>query len=202
MQENTPQPQPQPAYVPQQPQPTQPSAQPNDGHVVGIIGLVMAFVFLWPVGIVLSIISIVQASKARASKTLGIVGLVLNILGILTSIILVAITVVAYNGIQDRAQTSQDHATANLVASHAEAYYVIEEPVQYPSNLAAFEQYTDTSLSELPSDSVTVQDGTDPTPGVVTYKRCNPESAWVSYYRSTSQAVVIPLGNATGLATC
>ena len=202
MQENTPQPQPQPAYVPQQPQPTQPSAQPNDGHVVGIIGLVMAFVFLWPVGIVLSIISIVQASKARASKTLGIVGLVLNILGILTSIILVAITVVAYNGIQDRAQTSQDHATANLVASHAEAYYVIEEPVQYPSNLAAFEQYTDTSLSELPSDSVAVQDGTDPTPGVVTYKRCNPESAWVSYYRSTSQAVVIPLGNATGLATC
>ena len=136
-------------------------------------------------------------------KTLGIVGLVLNILGILTSIILVAITVVAYNGIQARAQTSQDHATANSVASHAEAYYVIEEPVQYPSDLAAFEKYTDTSLSELPSDSVAVQDGTDPTPGVVTYKRCNPESAWVSYYdRSISQAVVIPLGNATSLTVC
>ena len=208
MQENSPQhqAQPQPAYVPQQPpqpQPTQPSARQNDGHVVGIIGLVMAFVLLWPVGIILSIISIVQAGKAHASKTLGIVGLVLNILGILTSIILVAITVVAYNGIQARAQTSQDHATANSVASHAEAYYVIEEPVQYPSDLAAFEKYTDTSLSELPSDSVAVQDGTDPTPGVVTYKRCNPESAWVSYYdRSISQAVVIPLGNATSLTVC
>ena len=208
MQENSPQhqPQPQPAYVPQQPpqpQPTQPSARQNDGHVVGIIGLVMAFVFLWPVGIVLSIISIVQAGKAHASKTLGIVGLVLNILGIFASVILVAITVVAYNGIQARAQTSQDHSTANSVARHAEVYYAIDEPIQYPADVATFEKYTDSSLSELWSDSVAILDGTNPEPGTVMYKRCSPESAWVSYYdASSSEAVVIRLGNATSLATC
>ena len=206
MQENnTPheqQPQQQPAYVPQPPSAPQPTGQ-NDGHVVGIIGLVMAFVCLWPVGMVLSIISIVQAGKAHASKTLGIVGLVLNILGIFASVILVAITVVAYNGIQDRAQTSQDHSTANSVARHAEAYYAIDEPIQYPADVATFEKYTDSSLSELRSDSVAILDGTNPEPGTVMYKRCSLESAWVSYYdASSSEAVVIRLGNATSLATC
>ena len=193
---------PQPAYVPQPPTPAAPAAS-NDGHVVGIIGLVLAFVCLWPIGIVLSIISIVQAGKARASKTLGIVGLVLNILGIFVSVILVAITMVAYSGIQDRAKTSAAQSAANSVSKHAEAYYALSDPAVYPSTIADFEEYPESSLKYATSDSITIVEGTAPDTGIITYKQCDAQSAQVSYYNvTTSRDVILPLGNASSIMPC
>lgn len=204
MQENPPQPQPQPEYVPQPPM-TAPYTPPSDGRTLGIVGLVLGLLWLWPVGIVLSIISITQAKKAHASKTLGIVGLVFNILSIFVSgAIIAAITIVAYNGIQNRATTSTDHATANNVMKHAEAYYALSDPAEYPADIDAFETYTESSLTDTSSDPVPVAQGTNPETGFVTYIRCNdPQSAQVSYYNATaSRAVILPLGNASGVIPC
>lgn len=204
MQENPPQPQPQPEYVPQPPM-TAPYTPPSDGRTLGIVGLVLGLLWLWPVGIVLSIISITQAKKAHASKTLGIVGLVFNILSIFVSLaIIAAITMLAYSSIQDRAKTNADYHAANSVAKHAEAYYALSDPAEYPATIDAFETYTESSLIATSSDSIPVAQGTSPETGFVTYIRCNdPGSAQVSYFDAeTSRAVIMPLGNASSAVPC
>ncbi len=50
--------------------------------------------------------------------------------------ILAAITIVAYNGIQNRAKTSAGQSLANTVLKKAEAYNTIESA--YPANVAGF----------------------------------------------------------------
>lgn len=178
---------------------------PSDGRTLGIVGLVLGLLWLWPVGIVLSIISITQAKKAHTSKTLGIVGLVFNILSIFISFaIIAAITIVAYSGIQNRATTSADHTTATKVMRRAEAYYTLNDPAEYPADIDAFETYTESSLADISSDPVPVAQGTSPETGFVTYIRCDdPRSAQVSYFdAATSRAIIVPLGNASSVIPC
>jgi hypothetical protein len=62
---------PQPVYVPPavgQPYPPYQLPAENPGQVTGIIGIVLAFIGIVPIGLILSIISTVQSSKARARK--------------------------------------------------------------------------------------------------------------------------------------
>ncbi|NCU38332.1 hypothetical protein EOL96_04730 [Candidatus Saccharibacteria bacterium] len=74
---------PQPPNAPT-PTPTQPYTAPpvDNGHTLGIVGLILGVFGIWFVGLPLSIVSIKKAGKVGASKTLGIVGVVLNILAI------------------------------------------------------------------------------------------------------------------------
>jgi len=58
--------------------------------------------------------------------------------------ILAAITIVAYNGIQNRAKTSAGQAAANMVIKKAEAANAVAQV--YPSTIANFAAQSDSSL--------------------------------------------------------
>lgn len=60
--------------------------------------------------------------------------------------ILAAITIVAYNGIQNRAKTSQYQADANAIVKVAEALNAREDGTGYPGSPADFPGATDVKL--------------------------------------------------------
>ncbi len=68
--------------------------------------------------------------------------------------ILAAITIVAYNGIQNRAKTAAAQSTAAMVAKKAEAYNVDDATTGYPTTLAALTGAASTATYAIPSGSV------------------------------------------------
>lgn len=95
----------QPPQPPQAPQPPQqgygaapayngaaaPTGDPTAGKTLGIVGLVLAFVAT-PIGLILSIVALVQSKGAGVKNTPAKVGLILSIIFIVLGII---ITIVA-----------------------------------------------------------------------------------------------------------
>ena len=158
----------QPIIPPVQPQPMQPQvitpvgvppapgygSQPgvpqmiqNPGQTLGIVSIVLGILALWFVGIPLAIVSMVKSSKAKASKTLGIVGLILNILAIFVSIFLVVITIVAYNGIKERAEsTSVTSTSSNLIS--LDTYYIPASSDVFFAVPASIDGWTITTLDQ------------------------------------------------------
>lgn len=99
--------------------PQQPTEDP--GKVFSIIGIVCAFIFLQLPGLILSIIGLRKSKKAGFSTKLGVIGIILNIVTTLVSIgVLAAITMVAYNGVQQRAEQASQQTIASSIASKAE----------------------------------------------------------------------------------
>jgi prepilin-type N-terminal cleavage/methylation domain-containing protein len=97
--------------------------------------------------------------------------------------ILAAITIVAYNGIQNRGKAAAAQSLANAVVKKAEAYNTIASA--YPANVAAFSGQKESTLD----DTSVVNDGTAlPTnEKQVTYKKCATGAA-VYWYDATSSA--------------
>lgn len=87
---------PPPPQNPPPPQYQQAPAAPSDaGRVMGIVGIICAFV-LPVVGLILGIVSVVQARKGGGSKGLGIAAI---IIGAVTTIIATVIVVAAATAI-------------------------------------------------------------------------------------------------------
>lgn len=63
----------------------------NPGQATGIIAIILSFVGLAPFGIVLSVISTVQSKRAKASPTLGVIGIVINTVAMLTLAFLIVV---------------------------------------------------------------------------------------------------------------
>ena len=171
---------PQPVTPPTQPQPMQPQAivpaavqsapsygtQPgvpqmvqNPGQTLGIVSIVLGVFALWFVGLPLAIISIVKSSKAKASKVLGIVGLVLNILAIFVSIFLILITIAAYNGIKERAETATVKSTGSNLIS-LDTYYTPTSGSVYFAVPATISGWTITTVDEDGVNKFTKNDNT------------------------------------------
>lgn len=100
---------------PQAPSPVQPVAAQqtnipthNPGETLGIISIIMTVPLgLSLVGLILGILSRKRSQEAGASTTLGSVGIVLGAIGtILVTLILLSISIVAYNGIQERSNSN------------------------------------------------------------------------------------------------
>ena len=184
-------------------QPQPPVGQPveDPGKVFSIIGLVLAFVPLMALfGLILSIIGTVKSGKAHFSKVLGIVGIVLNALallvGILGFVFFVLIGGVAYNGIQERAESSADLAVASTAANAAEAQYALSGA--YPVDAAAvsgLENFTDNS-------AVTLVDGKPLFSGEIGYKKCSETGAQVYYIGMNDRLMIKPLGDASAIESC
>ena len=118
--------------------------------------------------------------------------------------ILAAITIVAYNGIQNRAKASSAQSLANTVVKKAEAFNATEST--YPASSTGFGTGAGTTgnpaeakldnqsqvTAALPTDEKTVM-----------YKRCTTATgAQVIYYdASKSTAVAIGIGGAPSVAT-
>ncbi len=173
-------PTPQPTYAaPGQPTTYSPPPAQNPGQTMGIIGLVLAFVGLAPIGLVLSIISLVQSGKAQASKTLGIIGTILNSLEIIAGVILILL----FTGLLAIASLEPaDDARLRLITyaieidDKAKAYK--EQEGDYPLAISDFAKYPQ---SRLTNTEYTVVDK-DPTgTHMLKYQRCSKTGAQVTY---------------------
>lgn len=168
----------------------------NPGQTTGIIGLILAFVGLAPIGLVLSIISTVKSSGARAPKVLGVMGIALNALSMIILLFFIAVTIVAYSGVQTRANDSKTVTEANIVAKRAEAYKV--ENGSYPQTLADFSKYEVSQVDpEIPLVSSGPSDESE-----VYYRPCSATGARVAYLsHSSTIPVSIYLGTGSKV-TC
>lgn len=142
-------------------QPGVPQMVQNPGQTLGIVSIVLGVFLLWFVGIPLAIVSIVKSSKVKASKALGIVGLVLNILAIVVSAFLILVTIVAYNGIKERAEEATVTSTSissNLIS--LDTYYTPTSGSVYFAVPATISGWTITTLDQEGVNKFTKDDNT------------------------------------------
>lgn len=116
-------------------QPTPQQQAPVDpGKGLGIAGFVLAFTFTQIIGIILSIIGFVKSKNAGYTNGLALAGIILNGIGLLIFPALMAISIVSYNGISERAKSSQATSAAAMVQKKSELYAA--ETGAYPISLA------------------------------------------------------------------
>ena len=162
------QPQPQPVgSTPAQPQPATlaPAApiRPSMGLAITAFVLsILGFLTSWiGIGILLALVALVLAivslSKRLGGKGLSIAAIVISGLALVSGFILLAITIVAYNGIQARAEASANQSTAYMILKKAEAYNALEGSYSgdsYPT----YQQLTNNNIPEARLDqSITDQ---------------------------------------------
>lgn len=119
--------------------------------------------------------------------------------------ILAAISIVAYNGIQNRGKQSSAQSLASQVAKKAEAYNTVKS--SYPANKAAFAA-TDAKEANL-DDPSKLNDATGTaaltTPSdekTVSYKQCAAGGAQVYWYDATTSKInAIGIGGAASVTT-
>lgn len=70
--------------------PSQPQSNLKAGQTTGTIGMLLAFVCLGPIGLIFSIISAVQLSKAGAPRTLSTLGIFFNLISIAVALFFAA----------------------------------------------------------------------------------------------------------------
>ena len=91
--------------------------------------------------------------------------------------ILAAISIVAYNGIQDRGKSSSAQSLASQVAKKAEAYNTVES--SYPTTIADFNSV---DVSELDDPTAVAVTGLPSDETTVTYDVCTAGGAQVIWY--------------------
>lgn len=165
-----PQPLPQQQYAaPQPPVPQQVQAGDDPGKVMNIVGLVLAFIFPFA-GLPLSIIGYKKSKKAGANTALGIIGIILNSVFLGVSLFGLLLTTVAFNGVKDRAMTSDGAVAAHEVAKAAEVYnmetadFSVEEPIpRYPQSFSGLSFTSErpvlaaVPMTKAPSEPKTVE---------------------------------------------
>lgn len=112
--------------------------------------------------------------------------------------ILAAISLVAYNGIQDRSRTTANNALATNVAKKAEAANVITG--SYPTNASSFPTSGEGKLDNQ-SQVVGTAPAAPNVDNVVVYKACSTPAGsyqvqWYSHTTSPKAWQAIPLGGA------
>lgn len=127
--------------------------------------------------------------------------------------ILAAITIVAYNGIQNRAKTSSDQSLVNSVQKKAEAYNAITS--QYPSYAQLSSNSAPTgftgSVTDAKLDNSSIVTGTDPLTDTtakngqtILYQGCGTTGGKVGYLDYTTSPHSMKytyLGDATSATT-
>jgi prepilin-type N-terminal cleavage/methylation domain-containing protein len=116
--------------------------------------------------------------------------------------ILAAITIVAYNGIQNRAKASSAQSLANTIVKKAEAFYAVES--SYPASNTGFGTGAGTAgnPAEAKLDNASQVTGTVPTDEkTVSYKRCATGAQVIYFDASKNTAVGIGIGGAASTAT-
>jgi hypothetical protein len=99
------------------------AAQPqNPGKGLAIAGLILAFVPIPLVGLILSIIALVKSLRGSSTRVMAIIGLVLNVISAIAIALLALVVIVAYHGVQGRAQTQAGLTASYTVQKHVLAY--------------------------------------------------------------------------------
>ena len=99
----------------------QPAANPGKG--LAITSLVLAFVPLTQlIGLILSVVALVKSLPKTSAQIMAIIGIVLNVVNSIGWGILFAIIIVAYQGVQQRAQTAASEAAARTLETQVTTY--------------------------------------------------------------------------------
>jgi len=110
--------------------------QPDPGKTFGIIGFILAFVGFQLVGLILSIIGYNKSKKAGHKNGLALAGIILNSIALAIALILLPlITITAYNGITERANSNLGKSVASSAATYAEVYAAEDNGV-YPTTFS------------------------------------------------------------------
>lgn len=177
-------------------QPSQPDTYPGKG--IGIAGFILAFTGTQLIGLILSIIGYKKAKAAGVKHNLAFVGIILNsiFLGLALIIVpfLVITTLVSYNSITLRANTSSAQASAARVQKYAELYNAQYE--SYPTAIkdisSASVEFSLTELTEAPTS-----------PNTVAFYTCGEDGNKIAYWDYTdSMAMYEYTGNATASSNC
>ena len=204
-----------PPYQPVAPQgpgvPTQPTGQ-DPGKGLAIAGIVLAF-FISLVGLILSIIAKKKSKAAGFHNTLATVGIVLNAVFLTISVIaipiLIAITMMAYTGIQQRATSSSGEATARLAIKKTEAYYAIHNA--YPKTVTELNSdtestllFSDINLSSTPLTSSTAYvSDQDTTKTFIELYECGSDGNKAGYWDNTmNMSMYLYSGSASDSSSC
>jgi prepilin-type N-terminal cleavage/methylation domain-containing protein len=126
--------------------------------------------------------------------------------------ILAAITIVAYNGVQNRARATTNQANAQEVQSKAEVYAADTGNGVFPATGTAFEAIAATDTAAI-SPKVEALMGTvvpaatsAATREAIIYQQCGTDGARVGYWDPSSGAsgalIYLYAGNATSATTC
>jgi fimbrial protein pilin len=106
--------------------------------------------------------------------------------------ILTVISLIAYNGIQNRARTTTAESTAKSVADKAQIYYT--DKGKYPASLSDLTGANVNDPWHIDSNAITVDTGgatisTRPSKeNTVAYKQCNDNGARIFYFNFTENA--------------
>ena len=119
--------------------------------------------------------------------------------------VLAAITIVAYNGITQRANTASAQSAANNAIAKIEAYNADGPTKAYPTTPAAVTGAASTTTYQLTgvTFTATVQTAAPSTPNTLNFYTC-PTGAAVTYYKFDGTAAWTPVftGGATSVASC
>jgi hypothetical protein len=168
--------------------PVAPSASaqtPNPGQAAGIIGVILAFIGLAPFGLILAIISTVQSKKAKASTTLGLIGIIINTVAVFVLAFLVIIISTQYAGIQETAKNADAKHAAGTVTKLAESYYGAHH--SYPQAISDFEKDSSSSLSKTRIHVTAVPPTDDNT---IMYRACGLAGAQIIYFSAENNLPV------------
>jgi hypothetical protein len=75
-----------------------PAAAPSDGKTLGIVGLVLAFLFSLA-GLIVSLIARSQSKKAGVSNGPATAGIIISIIGLLLTIIVIIVNVAVFGSL-------------------------------------------------------------------------------------------------------
>lgn len=120
--------------------------------------------------------------------------------------ILATITIVSYNGVQNKARTASALTSAQEVQNKADLYAADIGNGIYPTNGTAFEAIATAEAASLTPAiklllGTVVPSATAPT--ALIYQQCTSSGARVGYWDSTTKAIVyLYAGNATSTTTC
>ncbi len=204
---------PEPPVAPQQPAPltptpapvttpAQPTAAQDPGKGLGIAGFVLAFTGTQLIGLILSIIGFKKSKKAGFKNTLAFAGIILNSIFIGLAIILipifVATTLVSYNGISARANTSSAKSTASTVLKYAERYAA--ENGTYPTSFSQTGVQSSGSSVTLSPSTLVIEPST---PYTIEFSVCGTEGNKVGYWDYTERTpAYVYTGTATSSSDC
>lgn len=105
----------------------------HPGRTLSIIGLVFAFVGLAPIGLVLSIVGLVQSKKSGNADILATLGLIFNILAIVVvGGIIALLTYVAYSNVQTGALDTKRSSDATSIVDAADYFATTSDTGRYP----------------------------------------------------------------------
>jgi len=146
----------------------------------------------------------IKTTKADNGFTIVELLIVIVVIGILA-----AITIVSYNGVQNRARATANQATAQEVQNKAEIYAADTGNGIYPSSGTVFEGFTDTAaLSPATKTALSPTAPSATNASGVNYAPCpatNPTGAKIGYWDtslSTAAIAYLYAGNATSASTC